>query len=107
MATLEIEGAESGWLASVALGPDDLPYLHTAARAELVPDLGSLVQRLLEEPYEGGLLGARRGEALLYALADAIGRRRPLLEGERVFAHVRGGSRAEPSAPVPPGWDEP
>jgi hypothetical protein len=106
LATLEIEGAERGWLASVGLDRDGRPAIRACQPAEISAPLASLLQRLLEEPLEGTLLGARRGEDLLYGLATVFGRRRPLLGAERVFAYVAGGSRAEPAGPRPPGWDE-
>jgi hypothetical protein len=106
MATLEIEGAERGWLATVSVARGD----ELAVSATVTPDvdqpLRSLLQRLLEEPLEGRILGERRGEDLLYGLAEVLGRRRPLLGTERVFGYVQGGHRA-PAGERPPGWDEP
>ena len=107
MPTVEIESAERGWLASIGLDQNGLATVNSAATPELERALSSLLQRLLEEPLEGTLLGERRGDDLLYGLADAFGRRRPLLGMERVFGYVQGGSRAMRSAPTPPGWDEP
>jgi hypothetical protein len=107
VATLEIEGTERGWLGSVGLDRDDQPAIRASATSEIAAALTSLLQRLLEEPLEGRLVGERSGEHLLYALAEVFGRRRPLLETERVFAYVQGGSRPEAGGPRPAGWDEP
>jgi hypothetical protein len=107
MATLEIEGAEHGWLATVHAEPTGGATIAAAASPDIQGQLQSLLQRLLEEPFQGGLLGERRGEDLLYGLADTFARRRAAVGAERVFAYVHGGSRAEPSAPPIPGWYEP
>ena len=107
MATLEIEGAERGWLGSVALDREGLTRVSAALTPEVAQELGALLERLREEPLEGRLLGERRGEDLLHGLADAFGRRRPLLGNERVFGHVQGASRAATAGVRPPGWDEP
>ncbi len=107
MATLEIEGAEQGWLATVGTDRGGGLRVQAALTADLEPRLTALLQRLLEEPYEGAVLGTRRGEDLLYGLADTFGRRRPLLGEERVFAYVNGGSRVPPDTSAIPGWDEP
>jgi hypothetical protein len=107
VATLEIEGAERGWLASVGLDLAGQPTVRAIAASEIGAALTSLLERLLAEPLEGRPVGERRGEQVLYALAEVCGRRRPLLEAERVFAYVQGGSRPEPAGPRPPGWDEP
>jgi hypothetical protein len=106
MAMLEIEGAERGWLATAGTNDAGDVLVREALSPEVELNVQSLIQALLEEPFEGGLLGSRRGEDLLYALATTLGRRRPLLGAERVFGHVRGGSRFESSAPPIPGWDE-
>jgi len=107
MATLEIEGAERGWLATVGAAASGGVAMEATLSPDVERELGTLLQRLLEEPFAGSALGARRGEDLLYALAEVFGRRRPLLGAQRVFAYVQGGSRAAPSAPPVPGWDEP
>jgi hypothetical protein len=107
VATLEIEGAERGWLASVGLDPAGELQVRESVTADVQPPLQALLRRLLEEPFEGQLVGARRGEDLLYALADIFGRRRPLLGAERVFGYVQGGSRVPRDTPPIPGWDEP
>ena len=107
MATLEIEGAEHGWLATVAAARGGGTTVTAAATPEIQQRLQALLQGLLEEPLDGRLLGERRGEDLLYALADALGRRRPLLGAERVFGYVQGGSRLAAAEPPVPGWDEP
>jgi hypothetical protein len=107
MATLEIEGADSGWLATVELGRDGLPKLTAVATPVMERQLTQLVQRLLEEPLDGHQLGARRGEDLLHGLADAFGRRRPLFGNERLTGYVQGASRTTESGNRPPGWDEP
>jgi hypothetical protein len=107
MATLEIEGAEHGWLATVAAERSGGTTVTAAATPEIQQRLQALLQRLLEEPLDGRLLGERRGEDLLYGLADALGRRRPLLGAERVFGYVHGGSRLAAADPPVPGWDEP
>lgn len=106
MATLEIEGVERGWLATVALDAAGQPVVRAAASAEVERAVETLVRRLLEEPVDGRLVGEERGEALLHGLADVLGRRRPLLGDERVFGYVHGASRA-PDRERPPGWDEP
>src|SRR5206468_2176036 len=77
VATLEIEGAERGWLASVGLDGDGRPVVRTAATPDLERVVASRLQALLEEPFEGRLLGERRGDALLQGLAQVFGRRRP------------------------------
>ena len=107
MATLEIEGAEHGWLATVTAQRNGGTTVTAAATPELHQRLQALLQRLLEEPLDGRILGERRGEDLLYGLADALGRRRPLLGTERVFGYVHGGSRLAAVDPPVPGWDEP
>ena len=107
MATLEIEGAERGWLATVGAAPRGGVAVEAALSPDLERQLGRLRQRLLEEPFEGSPLGTRRDEDLLYGLAEVFGRRRPLLGDERVFAYVHGGSRAARGTPPIPGWDEP
>lgn len=106
MATLEIEGAERGWLATVRLGRADGLVLSATAAPEVEQPLLTLLQRLLEEPLDGRVLAERRGDDLLYALAAVLGRRRPLLGSERIFGYVPGAHRAEPTE-RPPGWDEP
>jgi len=107
VATLEIEGAERGWLATVGLDGDGRPVVRAAATPDLERVVASRLQALLEEPLEGQLLGERRGEALLHGLAQVFGRRRPLLGAERAFAYVQGSSQVGTYAPRPPGWDEP
>jgi hypothetical protein len=107
MATLEIEGAEHGWLATVTAQRGGGTKVTAAATPEIHQRLQALLQTLLEEPLEGRILGERRGEDLLYGLADALGRRRPLLGAERVFGYVHGGSRVAAAEPPVPGWDEP
>ena len=57
MATLEIEGAERGWLASVGLDERGQPSVEAAVAPEIAPLLSSLLQSLLEQPLEGRLLG--------------------------------------------------
>jgi hypothetical protein len=106
MTTLEIEGAERGWLATVAVGRDGRPVVSAAVTPDVAQPLGALLQRLMEEPLDGRILGERRGEDLLSGLAQALGRRRPLLGGERIFGYVQGSSRA-PREERPAGWDEP
>ena len=106
MATLEIEGAERGWLATVTLDRDGHATVHTTVTPDVAQPLSALLQQLLEEPLDGRILGERRGEDLLYGLGQALGRRRPLLGAERVFGYVQGGSRA-PREGRPFGWDEP
>jgi hypothetical protein len=106
MANLEIEGAERGWLATVSVDRGDALAVSATVTPEVEQPLRSLLQRLLEEPLDGRILGERRGEDLLYGLAEALGRRRPLLGAERVFGYVHGGHRA-PAGERPPGWDEP
>lgn len=106
MATLEIEGAERGWLATVALDATGRPVVRAAASAEVEHAVETLVRRLLEEPVDGRLVGEERGEALLHKLADVLGRRRPLLDDERVFGYVHG-ARQTPARERPPGWDAP
>jgi hypothetical protein len=106
MATLEIEGAERGWLATVALDRNGRVTVGGTVTAEVAQPLDLLLQGLLEEPLAGRILGERRGEDLLYGLAEALGRRRPLLGAERVFGYVQGGSRTGSEA-RPPGWEEP
>jgi len=107
VATLEIEGAERGWLASVGLDAHGRPVVRAAATPDLERAIASRLQALLEEPLEGRLLGERRGETLLHGLAQVFGRRRPLLGAERAFAYVQGASHVGAHAPRPPGWDEP
>jgi hypothetical protein len=105
MATLEIEGAERGWLATVALDRLGQARVDATVTADVEQPLGQLLQRLLEEPHAGAILGERRGEDLLYALAEVLGRRRPLLGAERIFGYVAGGSRA-PRDERLPGWED-
>jgi len=105
MATLEIEGAERGWLATVALARAGGLVVTELSIADAGPALQALLQRLLEEPLDGRVLGEREGEDLLYGLADVLGRRRPLLGEERVFGYVQGGSRTGSSG-RPEGWDD-
>ena len=107
MATLEIEGAERGWLASVALGGDGALAVATALSMEIAQGLALLLPGLLAEPLDGAPVGTRQGDALLHALADVFARRRPLLAGERLFAYVHGSERPGPARPRPPGWDAP
>ncbi len=107
VATLEIEGAKRGWLASVGLDGDGRPVVRAAATPDLERVVASRLQALLEEPFDGRLLGERRGEALLQGLAQVFGRRRPLLGAERAFAYVHGAGHVGAYAPRPPGWDEP
>src|SRR5581483_4170921 len=104
--TLEIEGAERGWLASVRLEHGDELTVAATVTPDVAQPLRALLQRLLEEPHNGRILGERRGDDLLYGLAEVLGRRRPLLGGERVFGYVPGGQRTPP-VERPPGWDEP
>jgi hypothetical protein len=106
MTTLEIEGAERGWLATVCLERDDELAVSAAVTPDVEQPLRALLRRLLEEPHAGRILGERRGDDLLYGLAEVLGRRRPLLGAERVFGYVPGGHRAQPGE-RPPGWDEP
>ncbi|HEY8505042.1 MAG TPA: hypothetical protein VIL46_10710, partial [Gemmataceae bacterium] len=77
MATLEVEGAERGWLASVTLDPAGTPIVSAALADNVARDLGPLLQRLLQEPLDGEPVGTRQGDALLHALADVFARRRP------------------------------
>lgn len=105
MVSLEIEGAERGWLATVSVDRGDALVVSAMLTPDVEPPLRSLLQRLLEEPLDGHILGERRGEDLLYGLADVLGRRRPLLGAERVFGYVHGGQRA-PARERPPGWDD-
>ena len=105
MATLEIEGAERGWLATVRVDRGDALVVSATVSPDVEQPLRALLQRLLEEPLDGRILGERCGEDLLYGLADVLGRRRPLLGAERVFGYVHGGHRA-PTGERPPGWDE-
>lgn len=107
VATLEVEGAERGWLASVTLDPAGTPIVSAALADNVARDLGPLLQRLLQEPLDGEPVGTRQGDALLHALADVFARRRPLLAGERLFAYVHGSVRPGPVPERPPGWDEP
>src|SRR4051794_2974201 len=106
MTTLEIEGAERGWLATVQVERGDALVVSAAVTADVEQPLRTLLQVLLEEPHDGRILGERRGDDLLYGLADVLGRRRPLLGDERVFGYVPGGARTPPGE-RPPGWDEP
>ncbi|HLH25346.1 MAG TPA: hypothetical protein VK066_22745 [Chloroflexota bacterium] len=106
MTTLEIEGAERGWLATVCLGRDDALVVRAAVTPDLEQPLRALLQGLLEQPHEGSILGERHGDDLLHGLAEVMGRRRPLLGTERVFGYVPGAPRTA-SADRPPGWDEP
>jgi hypothetical protein len=106
MSTLEIEGAERGWLATVRVERGDALVVSAAVAPDVEQPLRALLQRLLEEPHEGRILGERHGDDLLYGLAEVLGRRRPLLGSERVFGYVPGGQRAQPGE-RPPGWDEP
>jgi hypothetical protein len=106
MTTLEIEGAERGWLATIRLDRGDALAVSALVTPDVEQPLRALLQRLLEEPHGGRILGERRGDDLLYGLAEVLGRRRPLLGNERVFGYVPGGHRAPPGE-RPPGWDEP
>jgi hypothetical protein len=107
VATLEIEGAERGWLASVALDGRGEPTVSAALAADVEAGLPLLLQQLLQEPLDGQHVGERRGAALLHALADVFARRRPQLAGERLFAHVVGSPRPASNVRPPPGWDDP
>lgn len=107
MATLELEGAERGWVASVGLDSGGRPRLIAVAEPALVQPVETLLQRLLEEPAPGGGVIADalgQGEELLQLLARAISQRRPLLRQERLHAYVAGGRFQPPPGPL--GWDE-
>ncbi|HZU06044.1 MAG TPA: hypothetical protein VFB73_08720 [Chloroflexota bacterium] len=107
MTTLEIEGAERGWLASVGLDPAGQLVVRAALSREVGEAVGALLEQLLQEPLDGRPLGIRRGEELLRGLALVLGRRRPLLAAERVHGYLPGVPLAAPDQPLPPGWDEP
>lgn len=99
MATLEVEGPDTGWVASIGFDPDggsDLRVLD--ARDAWQAEARALLSRLLQEPAPSGRIpGAhlRAGdEDVLYELAEAVARRRPEYRGERLSGYVAGGHRA-------------
>lgn len=96
MAYVEIEGPDSGWVASV--GFDESGTLRVvAARDGWDDQLGRLVERLLQEPAPGGRIPGQRivpgDDEVLYDLATALRRRKPVCRGERLIGYVVGGSR--------------
>lgn len=96
MATVEIEGPNSGWVASI--GYDDEGEIRVVDRREgWENEAEQLLSRTLLEPTPTGRIPAAGlrawDEELLYELADSLARRRPVVRGERLTAHVSGGSR--------------
>ena len=106
MPSLEIEGPDTGWIASVRL--DDQGEVRVAeAREGWLEAAQHLLARVLEEPSPSGripgALGLPFDEDVLYEVAASLMRRKPLLRGERVTGYVSGGSRF---VDTPDTWDE-
>ena len=96
MATLEVEGPDSGWVGSV--GYDDQGAVRLLeARDGWEAELLRLVARLLQEPAPSGRVPGEHvqpdDEDVLYDMADALRRRKPVCRGERLVGYVAGGSR--------------
>ena len=96
MATVEVEGPDTGWVASV--GYDDTGDVRVLdAREGWRPAVERLVGRLLMEPAPSGRIpGAHVNsddEDTLYDLAATLMRRKPDCRGERLTGYVSGGSR--------------
>lgn len=96
MATLEVEGPDSGWVASI--GFDDQGDVRVLeARDDWDGDMVRLLARLLQQPAPSGRIPADGFQAFdedaLYDLADSIRRYRPVCRGERLMGYVSGGSR--------------
>jgi hypothetical protein len=96
MPSLEIEGPDSGWVATV--GFDEQGDVHVVeARQGWFEPAQRLLSRLMQEPAPSGRPPGEHvvafDEDVLYELASSLMRRKPLLEGERVTGYVSGGSR--------------
>ncbi len=96
MATLELEGPDAGWVATI--GFDEHGELRVlTARDGWDADARQLLTRLLQEPGPGGRPpGARvepHDEGVLYDLASIVRRRRPECHDQRLVGYVSGGSR--------------
>lgn len=93
---MEVEGPDSGWIATIGFGENGDPAV-LQAREGWEAEAPRLLERLLQEPAQGGtVLGAMPrpfDEDLLYDLASLVRRRKPLVRDERLSAYVVGGSR--------------
>ena len=96
VATLEVEGPDSGWVASIGFdAAGEVRVLE--AREDWDGDMVRLLARLLQQPAPSGRIPADGFQAFsedaLYDLADSLRRYRPLCRGERLMGYVTGGSR--------------
>jgi hypothetical protein len=95
MATLEIEGPDSGWVATVGFEAGELRVLDTREGGRTA--IQQLFGRLLLEPAPSGRVPGAYvvpdDEDVLYEMADALRRRKPECRGERLVGYVSGGSR--------------
>ncbi len=96
MASVEIEAPDTGWVASV--GFDEQGAVRVLdARDEWSGDLTRLIAKMLQEPAPSGRIpGAHvdpTTDDVLYDLAEALRRRKPVCRGERLNGYVSGGSR--------------
>jgi hypothetical protein len=97
LATLEVEGPDAGWIATI--GYDERGELRVlAARDEWQATTELLLSRLLQEPAPSGRVPGQHlrphDEDALYDMADSLARRKPEYRGERLTGHVSSGSRA-------------
>ncbi|MBI2755128.1 MAG: hypothetical protein HYX52_00295 [Chloroflexi bacterium] len=97
MATVEVEGPDSGWVAT--LGYDEMGALTVLeVRDGWEYEARDLLARLILEPAPSGRIpGAHirpNAEEPLYDLAESLARRKPEVRGQRLTGHVEGGSRA-------------
>jgi hypothetical protein len=96
MPSLEIEGPDSGWVASIGFDEQGDVCVVEARDGWLEP-ARLLLSRLMQEPAPSGRVPGEHvaafDEDVLYELASSLMRRKPLLEGERVTGYVSGGTR--------------
>jgi hypothetical protein len=95
-ATLEVEGPDSGWVASI--GFDDTGELVVLEVRDEWDDVALLLLgKLLQEPSPSGRIPgasvAAWDEDVLYEMAESLARRKPPYRGERLTGHVSGGRR--------------
>lgn len=96
MAAIEIEGPDSGWVATV--GYDDGGLLRVLmAREGWLEEADALLGRLIQEPAPSGRIPGEQllpdDDEVLYDLASSLTRRKPECRGERLTGYVVGGSR--------------
>ncbi len=96
MATLELEGPDTGWIATIGFDEQgDVRVL--SAREGWEGDALRLLARLLQEPGPSGRPPGEHvepnDESLLYDLASIVRRRRPEFRNQRLVGYVSGGSR--------------